>query len=283
MVELFDRALLKQRRERALPHFESYRFLFDWAGQQLLDRIGDVRRSFEAGLQIGCRGLVDLAPSVVAEVQRIDISPALSPDLLMEGEILPITPYSYDLVTSNLDLHSVNDLPSLLFQIRHALRPDGMFIAAMFGGETLHELRASLMQAEISVCGGASPRVMPFADKPQMGELLQRAEFALPVVDSEIVRVSYPDITALMRDIRGMGESNIIRDRRKSFMRRDMLAEAQRYYAAHYADADGRLEASFEIVFLIGWAPDASQQQPLKPGSATVRLADILGTQERKL
>jgi SAM-dependent methyltransferase len=279
MVELFDRALARQRRERAVKSFATYSFLFDWAGEQIHDRLFDVKREFQSGLQIGARGKIN-AP---CPLQSVDISPALSPDLLMDNEVLPIEPYAYDLVASNLELHSINDLPAMLFQIRHALKPDGLFVGAMFGGETLHELRASLMHAEIAICGGASPRVMPFADKPQMGELLQQAGFTLPVIDSDIVRVSYPDIKALMRDIRGMGEASIIRDRSKTFMRRDMINEAERYYRAHYSNTEDRLEASFEIIFLIGWAPDASQQKPLKPGSATARLADILGTEETKL
>ena len=276
MVEIFDRVILRKRRERvATAGLGDAGFLIDWTGEQIFDRLGDIKRDFSTGVQIGLRGSVDFS-SCAQDFYRMDMTSALTPDIVADEEFLPFADGSLDVVISHFALHSTNDLPGVLVQIRRALKPDGLFIAAMPGGETLRELRESLTQAEMTVSGGISPRVMPFADKPQMGDLLQRAGFALPVVDSDIVRVSYPDMFALMRDLRAMGENSIIHDRQTFMARRDMMMEAARYYAGHFSDGNGKIEASFEIIFLIGWAPHESQQKPLKPGSAEVRLADVL-------
>lgn len=279
-IELFDRHILRQKRARCAAHLPDYSFLLDWSARQIQDRLADIKRHFTCGVQIGARGAVNLG---AAQVACIDITPALSPTIIADEEFLPFAHRALDLVVSNLSLHSTNDLPGVLVQIRRALKADGLFIASMLGGETLRELRESFMQAELAVTGGASPRVMPFADKPQMGDLLQRTGFSLPVIDSDIITVTYDSIFKLMHDLRGMGESSIITERSKTLLRRDVLAEAARYYSTHFAEADGRLRASFEVIFLIGWAPHESQQKPLKPGSADVRLADVLGTKESKL
>ena len=196
------------------------------------------------------------------------------------GEHVDATPESLDLMTSNLLLHAVNDLPGVLMQARRALKPDGLFLAALFGGETLTELRQSLAAAELEILGGISPRVAPFADVRDLGGLLQRAGFALPVADVERTTVRYRDFMQLIRDLRVMGETNALTERSRKPMRRDMLAATLAHYARHFADPDGRLRATFDIVYLTGWAPHESQQQPLKPGSAMARLADALGTKE---
>jgi len=185
-----------------------------------------------------------------------------------------------DLLTSVLTLHSVNDLPGVLVQAKRALKPDGLFLATMFGGETLTELRQSLAAAEIEIKGGVSPRVSPFADVRDLGGLLQRAGFALPVADVERTVVRYSEVFSLVRDLRVMGETNALMERSRKPMRRDMLAAALAHYAEHFSDGDGKLRATFDIVYLTGWAPHESQQQPLKPGSAKTRLADALGTRE---
>jgi SAM-dependent methyltransferase len=190
-------------------------------------------------------------------------------------------PEPLDLLTSVLALHSVNDLPGVLVQARRTLKPDGLFLAALFGGETLTELRQSLAAAEIAIKGGISPRVSPFADVRDLGGLLQRAGFALPVADVERTVVRYADVFSLVRDLRVMGETNALTERSRKPMRRDMLAAALAHYAEHFADVDGKLRATFDIVYLTGWAPHESQQQPLKPGSAKARLADVLGTREQ--
>jgi SAM-dependent methyltransferase len=189
---------------------------------------------------------------------------------------------SADLITSVLTLHAVNDLPGVLAQTRRTLKPDGLFLAALFGGETLTELRQSLAAAEIEVLGGVSPRVAPFADVRDLGGLLQRAGFALPVADVERTVVRYRDPLQLFADLRAMGETNALTERSRKPMRRAMLAKAIEHYAEHFAGPDGKLRATFDVVYLTGWAPHESQQKPLKPGSATARLADALGTRERK-
>jgi SAM-dependent methyltransferase len=199
-----------------------------------------------------------------------------------DDERFAAEPQSLDLVTSVLTLQEANDLPGLLAQARGSLKPDGLFLAALFGGDTLTELRQSLAAAEIETVGGLSPRVAPFADVRELGGLLQRAGFALPVADVERTVVRYGDLSGLVRDLRALGATNALVERSKRPMRRAMLAAALAHYARHFADPDGRLRASFDIVYLTGWAPHASQQQPLKPGSATTRLADALGTREEK-
>jgi SAM-dependent methyltransferase len=198
-----------------------------------------------------------------------------------DDERLRLDRTPYDLVTSILALHAVNDLPGVLVQARHALKPDGLFLAALFGGETLIELRQSLAAAEIEISGGISPRVAPFGDVRDLGGLLQRAGFALPVADVERTVVRYSDFFSLVRDLRAMGETNALAERSRKPMSRTMLAAAMAHYAANFSDTDGKLRATFDIVYLTGWAPHESQQQPLKPGSGVSRLADALGTDER--
>lgn len=275
MITVFDRAQIHRQRARCARTFEQHNFLFDWTIKQLSDRLDVVRRKFPVCIQLGSRG-----PSLPAEPFGIETQIVMDRDLLSEADLLPLTPGSADLVVSALELHTINDLPGALLQIRQSLKPDGLFVAAMMGGETLHELRTSLGEAELELSGGFTPRVAPFADKPQMGNLLQRAGFALPVVDSDIVTVTYESIFHLMNDLRGMGEGNAIAERSKRFTSRRLFLRAGELYAQKFSDPDGRIRASFEIIFLLGWAPHASQQQPLKPGSAKTRLADYLGTSE---
>jgi SAM-dependent methyltransferase len=200
--------------------------------------------------------------------------------LVADEEALPFGDGSFDLVTSLLSLHWVNDLPGTLVQIRRCLRPDGLLLGAFFGGETLKELRRVLAEAEIANEGGLSPRISPFAEVRDVGNLLQRCGFALPVVDSDTLTVSYADPLKLLADLRGMGESNAVIERRKSVSRRTTLFDAlQRYRDAH-AGADGRISATFQVIFVVAWAPDITQPKPLRPGSALARLADALGSEE---
>lgn len=200
--------------------------------------------------------------------------------VLDADERIGVAPESADLITSVFALHAVNDLPGVLVQARRALKPDGLFLAALFGGETLTELRQSLAAAEIEIKGGVSPRVAPFADVRDLGGLLQRAGFALPVADVERTVVRYRDFAQLIADLRAMGETNALAERSRKPMRRDMLAAAVAHYARHFCDPDGKLRATFDVVYLTGWAPHESQQQPLKSGAAKARLADALGTKE---
>lgn len=277
MITVFDRQQIIRQRTRAAKHLSERDFLFRWTMEQIEDRLDLVNRDFDQALQLGMRGptLANLKNMV-----RTDSVPTLSPDIVCEEEFLPFAPKSADLVISALNLHTVNDLPGTLLQINQILKPDGLFLAAMLGGETLYELRTCLQEAEISMTGGLSPRVAPFADKQQMGSLLQRAGFALPVIDSELVTVTYETMFHLMYDLRYMGEGNAIAERMRFFTPRSLFSKAAELYAQKYADPDGRLRATFEIIFLLGWSPHSSQQKPLKPGSAQTRLADYLNTEE---
>jgi SAM-dependent methyltransferase len=203
------------------------------------------------------------------------------PSVVADEEALPFGDESFDLVTSVLSLHTVNDLPGTLLQIRRTLQPDGLFIGAMFAGETLHELRVAFAAAEAETLGGASPRVAPFADVRELGGLLQRAGFALPVSDVERVNIRYRDLGTLFGDLRALGETNVLTGRRAQFLSRSSLSALLSEYAARFKSDDGRYTATFEIAFLTGWAPHESQQKPLAPGSARTKLADALGTAEQ--
>jgi SAM-dependent methyltransferase len=280
---IFDRSVMRLRRERAL-RLGPETFLIDHVAADFVERLAVVLRRFERAADVGTptdavRNAI--APNVGAVVAA---DPIFAPDAGAEpkadAETLPFEAQSLDLVVSGLALQAVNDLPGLLVQIRRALRPDGLFLAALLGGETLAELRYSFAAAESELDGGASPRVAPFADVRELGALLQRAGFALPVADVDHVPVRYATPIALMHDLRRMGATNPLAERRRVPLRRATLARAVEIYATRFADPDGRVRASFDIVWLSGWAPHASQQQPLRPGSAKTRLADALGTRE---
>jgi SAM-dependent methyltransferase len=287
---VFDRALVRKRRERAVLAGDPADFLFAEVAARLADRLRDVRRGFAVGVDLGSRGghlaRAVLATGRVERLYAMERSPELARRLSVSAvaadeEALPFAAESLDLAISSLALHWVNDLPGALVQLRRALRPDGLFLAAMFGGETLWELREVLMEAELAVSGGASARVSPMADLRDAAGLLQRAGFALPVADRDPLSVSYADVWALMRDLSRMGESNAIRLRAPGPLRRAILAEAGRLYQKRHALPGGRVRASFEILYISGWAPAATQQRPLRPGQATARLADALGVQEQ--
>ncbi len=285
---VFDRDRIRFNRLRATRNFERHDFLFEWSKNVLSDRLSDINRQFELGAQLGSRGAFsDMEHPKIDQLFTMDLTPqpvqpTTPPYFVGDEEFLPLKRSALDLILSNLCLHSVNDLPGALLQIRQALKADGLFLACMFGGETLYELRDVMMRAESNIYGGVSPRVFPFADKPQMGDLLQRAGFALPVVDSEIITVTYDHVFKLFHDLRGMGETNAILKRDKRLLSRDFFMEAAKLYQEMYTSDDGRITASFEIIFLLGWSPHESQQKPLRPGSAKTRLADALGTTEIK-
>jgi SAM-dependent methyltransferase len=279
---VFDRPLVRRRLARALRAGYAD-FLLDRAVADLEDRLATVLRSFPLALDAGTP-----TPAAAEALRRsgragtvLRLAPVPEPGTILgDEEHLPFAGGRFDLVVSLLALQTVNDLPGTLVQIRRALRPDGLFVGALLGGATLTELRQAFTQAEAELDGGVSPRVAPFADVRDLGALLQRAGFALPVTDSEAVRVRYGDPFALMRDLRLMGLSNALSDRRRVPLRRATLLRAAQIYAERFADPDGRLPATFEIVWLSGWAPHESQQKPLRPGSAKMRLADALGAPE---
>ena len=281
---IFDRQLLRMRRRRAEALVPAD-FLLERVAEEMAERLSGVLRQFEMAADIGTPGdhLRDklLASGKVEKI--IAVGPLAHPASLTvaaDEEALPFRDGTLDLAVSALALHFVNDLPGTLIQIRRALKPDGLFLAALLGGETLTELRRAFAEAEVEIEGGISPRVVPFPDLRDLGALLQRAGFALPVADIERVTVRYGTVFSLMHDLRRMGATNALTERRRLPLRRATLARMAEIYAQRFADPDGRLRATFEIVWLSGWAPDPGQQKPLQPGSAKMRLADALGTRE---
>jgi SAM-dependent methyltransferase len=284
---IFDRRLISRRRARAAALGQSD-FLLAHAADDLADRLSLMRRRFAECVVLGAyHGLLArrLRDSV-DRVLEVELSPplaAVGPDrsvVVADEEAMPLAPASVDLIASALSLHLVNDLPGTLLHVREALRPDGLFLASLLGGRTLHELRSAFLEAESAVRGGASPRVAPFADVRDLGALLQRAGFALPVADSDTVTVAYETPLHLMRDLKAMGAANPLADRSRTPLTRSILLNAADIYRQRFARADGRVLATFEIVTLSGWAPHESQQRPLRPGSAEARLADALGAPE---
>ena len=280
---VFDRALLRERMRRALARGPET-FLIDRVAADLAERLGAVLRQFGVAVDLGTP--TDAVRDALADNAAIGMLVAASalarraPAIVADEEALPLRDGSLDLVVSALALQFVNDLPGALVQIRRALKPDGLFLAALLGGDTLSELRQSFAAAESEVEGGVSPRVAPFADVREMGALLQRAGFALPVTDVERLTVRYSSPFILMSELRRMGAANALAERRRTPLRRATLARMAEVYAQRFADPDGKIRATFEVIWLSGWAPHESQQKPLRPGSAQVRLADVLGTRE---
>jgi SAM-dependent methyltransferase len=268
---LFDFRAAQAARTRA-GRIAGDRFLDQAALEGLGERLAAVTRKFEHGLWIG----ESLPPMVRTFARHWSIARFDEREFLNAGEA------SFDLAVSLYSLQAINDLPGALIQIRRALKPDGLFLAALFGGATLQELRESFAFAETEITGGISPRVAPFPDVRDMGALLQRGGFALPVADVERLHVRYRDLASLVRDLRAHGQSNVLTARRKNFLGRPTFEALGRYYYAHHSSGE-KLDATFETLYLTGWAPDPGQQQPLKPGSARSRLSDALGTVERKL
>jgi SAM-dependent methyltransferase len=287
--ELFDRALLRRRRARFAGETAEHEALLKHVAAEISDRVAAILRDFPVAIDLGAyHGVlgrtVSALPSV-GEMIYAESVPALAalcphPAVVCDEELLPFKEECLNLVVSGLSLHRVNDLPGALLQIRRALRPDGLFLAAALGGRSLHELRGALIEAEAELHGGASPRVAPFADVREYGALLQRAGFALPVTDAEMLTVTYPSPRELMREIRTLGGGNVMAARRKVPLPRSTLERAEKIYRDRHGAPGGKIAATFEIVYLTGWAPHASQQKPLPPGSAKTRLADALHTVE---
>jgi SAM-dependent methyltransferase len=283
---LFDLKAQILRRRRTVQLGPAL-FLLERATEDLADRLSAVLRPFPVAVDIGTpvdffarllrndpeRSVFRVAPPGSADHAALQASP----------ELPPLRDQSADLIVSGYALHAVNDLPGALAQYRRALRPDGLFLACLAGGGTLTELRDCLQSAEADATGGISPRIHPFADLRDMGALLQRAGFALPVTDIDTVTVRYDDLFALLADLRAMGETNILKERLRHPTRRSLFLRTAELYAKRHADADGRIRATFETIWISGWAAHSSQQQPLRPGSAKARLADALAATETPL
>jgi SAM-dependent methyltransferase len=261
---LFDRALLRARMERARRGGPAT-FLLDRVREDFEDRMQAVTRNFADVADIWTPGELLRKPLAgrFQSIVRVDFDPS---------EVLQLQPESLDLIVSALAFQFVNDLPGVLAQIRRALKPDGLLLAAMIGGDTLTELRQSFAAAEAECEGGVSPRVAPFADLRDVGALLQRAGLALPVTDVDRVVVRYDSAFALMTDLRRMGATNILIERRRTPTRRATMLRMAQIYGERFADADGRVRATFDVIWLSGWAPHESQPKPLRPGSAKASL-----------
>ncbi|MAU41320.1 MAG: SAM-dependent methyltransferase [Kordiimonas sp.] len=291
-LQVFDRRVLRLHRDRSACHYPQYNFLFQEGAERLVDRLEVVTRPFSTILELGCHG-GELEPCCLPKMEPVADRLWLKTDLSMkllrqiEGyrlqadeEFLPVHDGSLDLIISNLSLHWINDLPGTLIQINRALRPDGLFLASLMGGDTLSELRQAMMQAEIALLDGASPHVSPFADLRDMGGLLQRAGFALPVVEADTITVTYENAYVLMKELQAMGESNTLLKRAKGLTSRRLLTTTVEAYHDLFARSDGRIPVTFQMMFLTAWAPHESQPKPLAPGSAKARLADALGVKE---
>lgn len=287
-ARIFDRRLLRVRRARAAADLRAHDFLLTEVAERLADRLSDITRGFPLTLDLGARdgilartlkgrGAVETLVQSDASLSNAAHLRQSGLPLVADEEALPFAHGSFDAILSNLALHWVNDLPGALVQIRNALKADGLFLASLFGAGTLNELRTALMEAELAETGGASPRVSPFADLRDAAGLLQRAGFALPVADLDTITVTYPDFFTLLRDLRGMGETNLLFDRLRRPTRRTVFARAAAIYQARFANAEGRLPATFQVLFLTGWAAHESQQQPARRGSGRASLKDVLG------
>ena len=263
-----DRAALMQHRARAAR--DPVLFLHEAALGEVHDRLAFVNKSFTA-------------PGIVTGMPAPWATDFPDATLVPDDETLEFEAGAHDLILHAMCLHWANDPVGQLIQSRRALRPDGLFLGLMLGGETLHELRSALSQAEVDVTGGLSPRIAPMAEIRDLGGLMQRAGFALPVADTVRIDVTYRSVRHLMHDLRAMGETSALASRPRTFLRRAVLTRAQTLYGAHFAEPDGRIRATFDLIVLTGWSPDASQPQPLRPGSASTRLADALGTFEKLL
>jgi len=272
-IEIFDESVVRLHRARALAAVGEHDFLHREVADRLAERLGDMRRDFGSAVVLDNHGGVletALSGPIGAITQR---DPENDEPFAADASI--------DLVASLLALHWVNDLPGVLARAQRALRPDGLFLAALFGAGTLSELREAWAVAEAVEEGGVSPRVAPFAEVRDAGALLQRAGFALPMADMDTITVTYPDAFALMRDLRGMGETNALHQRRKHFTRRTTMMAMVEAYASQFRDGGGRIPATFQVLWLTAWAPHASQQKPLTPGSAKSRFADALDATEQ--
>ncbi len=293
-MNVFERALVRHRRDRAAPRLGQADFLLREGAARLADRLFDVTRDFPLALDLGCHtgqlGTELHGHPKVGHLMQCDFSTGMAcgafaanaqPTFVADEEALPVAEGSLDLVVSNLSLHWVNDLPGAFTQIRRALKPDGLFLCTLFGGETLRELRVALMEAETEVAGGVTPRVSPFVDVRDAGNLLTRAGFALPVADADNVTVTYADMFKLMADLRAMAETNTVIERSRKPTRRAIFLRAAQIYTERFTNSAQRINTTFQLVTLTAWAPHHSQQKPLRPGSAKASLASALDTEEK--
>jgi len=271
---LFNRARLRKRRERAAAHFAQHDFLWHQAASRAEETLSYIKRDFATMLIFGGHGFT--APAGTTHLIRAEYAALPNTSLIADEEALPFAENSLDAVLCLLNLHWVNDLPGTLAQICRALKPDGLFLAILPGGETLRELRSIFASVEVELSSGISPRIAPFIDVRDAGALLQRAGFALPVADTETLNISYENLFALMADLRGAGQANMLQQQVQHFTAKHFFLEAAKRYAAQHSDAEGRITATIELITLSGWKPAETQQQPARRGSGKLSLKDAL-------
>ena len=281
-AEIFDRRIVRLRRDRIASDFQKYDFLNREITNRLIDNIQDIKRTFNRVLNLGCHSktITDHFKKSFIVDQNLSFKMTAKADcskIQADEEFLPLRDQSLDLVISCLNLHWVNDLPGTLVQTKHCLKPDGLFLGAFLGGETLTELRQSMLKADMEYHGGISPHISPFIDVRDAGSLMQRAGFALPVVNIEKITVTYSDAFSLMKELRGMGENNALVKRYKALTSPKLMLNVAKHYHADFALENGKIPATFNIIYMQGWAPHESQQKPLKPGSGNMFLKDALG------
>lgn len=281
-AHIFDRLALRHNRDRAAKDFQTHDFLTREVGNRLYDKYQDINRKFETILDLGCHtgGFSEYFSNkclIQQDLSHHMLEQATGLKVQADEEALPYRSESLDLIMSNLSLHWVNDLPGCLYQIRQCLKPDGLFLSALMGGDSLNELRQSMVEAEINLRGGVSPRISPFMTVQDAGALLQRAGFALPVVDTDRITVTYENAFKLMQELKGMGEGNILSKRFRGLTSQRLMMETARIYQEKFSDNRGRITVTFDIIYMMGWAPHESQQKPLKPGQGKVNLKDMFG------
>ncbi len=292
---IFDRKTVSRHRIRSAGMADATSVLLARNRDQLLDRLLDVKRTFSSALSLGCRtgltathlktkrGITTVIAADYAEPFARQANNAGHLAVTCDEEWVPFWTDAFDLIIAEHTLHWTNDLPGALIQLRRCLRPDGLFLASLFGGSTLHELRDAFISAESDLLGGVTPRVSPFVDVRDAGDLLMRAGLALPVADTDTIEMEYENLQALMSDLQHMGETNAVKDRYPGLTTPRLFAAVEKSYRQQHGTQDGKLKATFEIITLTGWAPSDTQQKALTPGSAKGRLADALGTEESKL
>lgn len=291
-VRIFNRRLMRKRRDAAATRPADVDFLRVEAAARLAERLDDTTHTFPLAALIGngrghlaqaLQGRAGIEQAVTLDISPVQASAAGGLSICADEEWLPLKEQHFDLIAASMSLHWVNDLPGALVQINRALKPDGFFVANMIGGDTLTELRQSLLAAESALGSGVAPRISPFMDVRTAGSLLQRAGFALPVTDIDRITITYETPFKLLQELRQMGGANALTDTHKGALRRDVLMAAMQHYQDNYSDADGRIRATVDLITMTGWAPHESQPKPLRPGSAKMRLADALNTKEEKL
>ena len=279
---IFDKNLWRERLNRHHEKFRNHSFLHEWVDTQILNRLDVIKNKFETALYIGHSLDAYKSEDKIKNIVHLFPSFQKNAHVIGDDEFLPIKDNALDLIISNLTLHHANDLLGALIQSQYSLKSDGLFVGALLGGETLYELRQSLQQAETEIYGGISPRVAPFADIKSLGGLMQRTQYALPVIDSERVVVEYSDFTKMLHDLRYMGEGNVLIERNNRPVNKKFWRRVEEIYKEQFSE-HGKFIATFEVIFLLGWKPHESQQKPMKPGSAEKRLADSLNVKEEVL